>query len=276
MYVLQVPTYLLKRKLLLLCHVVLAFAHATCCCHLLRVVLSMICVLQVPTYLLERKLQMAQEYEARLAAKAAAAIPPGLRQMPETERQETLALLQQNRQEVEAKLSALPIIIETHSMVRVLGPTAWRHSLCAHNDMPSAGCMCQCMSPATLATFHRSIARSHRVAGVYMCTLQPTPCIISCSCVQERGQESHVIRHHQQYVCLLCCCSCCCCCSLWPCHCVRHPNRSVTRRILRGGWLRSRRHAASSAGHTCLCRPSDADTDVSMQRLCDNGGLVVT
>lgn len=32
---------------------------------------------QVPTYLLERKLQMAQEYEARLAAKAAAAIPPG-------------------------------------------------------------------------------------------------------------------------------------------------------------------------------------------------------
>jgi hypothetical protein len=38
--------------------------------------------------------------------------------MPESERQETLALLQQNRQEVEAKLSALPIIIETHSMVR--------------------------------------------------------------------------------------------------------------------------------------------------------------
>lgn len=38
--------------------------------------------------------------------------------MPESERLETLALLQQNRQEVEAKLSALPIIIETHSMVR--------------------------------------------------------------------------------------------------------------------------------------------------------------
>lgn len=38
--------------------------------------------------------------------------------MPESERLETLALLQQNRQEVEAKLSALPITVETHSMVR--------------------------------------------------------------------------------------------------------------------------------------------------------------
>jgi hypothetical protein len=44
--------------------------------------------------------------------------------LPEAERQETLALLQQNRQEVEAKLSALPIIIETHSMVRGRGGTA--------------------------------------------------------------------------------------------------------------------------------------------------------
>lgn len=41
--------------------------------------------------------------------------------MPECERLETLGLLQQNRQEVEAKLSALPIIIETHSMVSGLG-----------------------------------------------------------------------------------------------------------------------------------------------------------
>lgn len=154
---------------------------------------------QVPTYLLERKLQLAAEHEARMAAKAAAAIPPGtrtapgrwqqqgdqqearvgkgmlaaqqqcqaprlrmpctihslgladvrwlpfrvcppaqsptllsplvfpaprpvllsgLRRMPEAERLETLALLQQNWQEVEAKLSALPITVETHSMVR--------------------------------------------------------------------------------------------------------------------------------------------------------------
>lgn len=35
------------------------------------------CCRQVPTYLLERKLQLAQEHEALMAAKAAAAIPPG-------------------------------------------------------------------------------------------------------------------------------------------------------------------------------------------------------
>lgn len=73
---------------------------------------------QVPTYLLERKLQLAQEHEALMAAKAAAAIPPGLRVMPECERLETLGLLQQNRQEVEAKLSALSITNETHRMKR--------------------------------------------------------------------------------------------------------------------------------------------------------------
>lgn len=44
-------------------------------------VLSCTCWLvlyQVPTYLLERKLQLAQEHEARMAAKAAAAIPAGV------------------------------------------------------------------------------------------------------------------------------------------------------------------------------------------------------
>jgi hypothetical protein len=44
--------------------------------------------------------------------------------MPESERLGTLALLQQNRQEVEAKLSALPITIETHSMVSGTANTA--------------------------------------------------------------------------------------------------------------------------------------------------------
>jgi hypothetical protein len=38
--------------------------------------------------------------------------------MPESERLETLALLAQNRSEAEAKLAALPITVETHSMVR--------------------------------------------------------------------------------------------------------------------------------------------------------------
>lgn len=38
--------------------------------------------------------------------------------MPESERLETLALLERNRAEVEVALSAMPIIIETHTLVR--------------------------------------------------------------------------------------------------------------------------------------------------------------
>lgn len=41
----------------------------------------------------------------------------GLRQMPEAERLSTLQLLDTNKAEVEARLAALPIIIETPSMV---------------------------------------------------------------------------------------------------------------------------------------------------------------
>ncbi|KAF8061333.1 ENKD1 [Scenedesmus sp. PABB004] len=73
---------------------------------------------QVPAYLLERKMQMVQEQDALLAAKQAAQIPPGLRRMPDDERREALRLLEANRGEVEARLAALPIIIETPSQVR--------------------------------------------------------------------------------------------------------------------------------------------------------------
>jgi hypothetical protein len=51
--------------------------------------------------------------------------------MPEAERLETLALLQQNRTEVEAQLAGLPLRIETHSMVSaaaasgLVGPASW-------------------------------------------------------------------------------------------------------------------------------------------------------
>eukprot|EP00775_Hariotina_reticulata_P007060 gene7060-7274_t len=73
---------------------------------------------QVPAYLLERKLQLAQEQDALMAAKQAAQIPAGLRQLPEEERLHTLEVLRVNRAEVEARLASLPIIIETPSQVR--------------------------------------------------------------------------------------------------------------------------------------------------------------
>uniref|UniRef100_A0A383VWF5 Enkurin domain-containing protein n=1 Tax=Tetradesmus obliquus TaxID=3088 RepID=A0A383VWF5_TETOB len=73
---------------------------------------------QVPGYLLQRKVEMAQQEAAMQAAKQAAQIPAGLRQMPEAERLATLQLLDANKAEVEARLSALPIIIETPSAIR--------------------------------------------------------------------------------------------------------------------------------------------------------------
>jgi hypothetical protein len=42
-----------------------------------------------------------------------------MRLLPEEERQETLAILARNRVEVEKQLAALPIVIETPSMVGV-------------------------------------------------------------------------------------------------------------------------------------------------------------
>jgi hypothetical protein len=44
-----------------------------------------------------------------------------MRLLPEGERRDTLALLEQNRAEVERQLAALPIIIETPSQVCVCG-----------------------------------------------------------------------------------------------------------------------------------------------------------
>lgn len=73
---------------------------------------------QVPAYLVERKFQMAKEMRAREEAREAARVPAGMRLMPESERQETLALLERNRGEVEAALAAMPIIVETHTLRR--------------------------------------------------------------------------------------------------------------------------------------------------------------
>ena len=42
----------------------------------------------------------------------------GMRLLPEEERLETLAILDQNRREVERQMSVLPIVIETPSQVR--------------------------------------------------------------------------------------------------------------------------------------------------------------
>lgn len=73
---------------------------------------------KVPTYLLNRKMELAAEQEAKERAKEASTIPPGMRMLPEEERLETLAILENNRREVESAIQRLPIIIETPSAVR--------------------------------------------------------------------------------------------------------------------------------------------------------------
>jgi hypothetical protein len=74
--------------------------------------------------------------------------------MPEAERLETLALLQQNRQEVEAKLQALPLRIETHSMVsRRLGRVGGEYTRHTHRPGACPECTNFLHLTAYVATF---------------------------------------------------------------------------------------------------------------------------
>lgn len=68
---------------------------------------------KVPRYLQNIKLGLARQHADKQAAKEAAMVPPGMRIMPEEERLEMLGILDESRQDVEAKLQALPFLIET-------------------------------------------------------------------------------------------------------------------------------------------------------------------
>lgn len=70
---------------------------------------------KVPRYLQNIKVGLAQQHAEKQAAKEAAMVPPGMRIMPEEERLEMLGILDESRQDVEAKLQALPFLIETPS-----------------------------------------------------------------------------------------------------------------------------------------------------------------
>lgn len=59
---------------------------------------------KVPRYLQNIKVGLAQQHAEKQAAKEAAMVPPGMRIMPEEERLEMLGILNESRQDVEAKL----------------------------------------------------------------------------------------------------------------------------------------------------------------------------
>ncbi|KAA6419645.1 MAG: hypothetical protein FRX49_10369 [Trebouxia sp. A1-2] len=70
---------------------------------------------KVPRYLQNIKVGLARQHAEKQAAKEAALVPPGMRIMPEEERLEMLGILDESRQDIEAKLQALPFLIETPS-----------------------------------------------------------------------------------------------------------------------------------------------------------------
>ncbi|XP_076459352.1 enkurin domain-containing protein 1-like [Babylonia areolata] len=67
----------------------------------------------VPVYLRNRKKQWRKDEEERIANTPDPAMPPGHRALPESERRETLSLLQQKEKELVQQLSALPIGSDT-------------------------------------------------------------------------------------------------------------------------------------------------------------------
>jgi len=59
---------------------------------------------KVPRYLQNIKVGLARQHAEKQAAKEAAMVPPGMRIMPEEERLEMLGILDESRQDIEAKL----------------------------------------------------------------------------------------------------------------------------------------------------------------------------
>jgi hypothetical protein len=72
----------------------------------------------VPRYLEERKAQWEHEAEERRRKEPDPNCPPGMKLMPESERIETLEILERNKQEAMNQMQKLPFVIETPSMIR--------------------------------------------------------------------------------------------------------------------------------------------------------------
>ena len=66
---------------------------------------------KVPRYLQNIKVGLAQQHAEKQAAKEAAMVPPGMRIMPEEERLEMLGILDESRQDVEAKLQVTIVCV---------------------------------------------------------------------------------------------------------------------------------------------------------------------
>lgn len=73
---------------------------------------------RIPRYLEERKAQWEHEAEERRRKEPDPNCPPGMKLMSESERLETLEILQRSRDEAMNQMRKLPFVIETPSMIR--------------------------------------------------------------------------------------------------------------------------------------------------------------
>lgn len=73
---------------------------------------------KIPEYLRERKMELLEAQEQKRLAAEAAAIPPGMRILPEDERLRTMEILAENKKNVEQELRKLPFTCETPSQIR--------------------------------------------------------------------------------------------------------------------------------------------------------------
>lgn len=71
----------------------------------------------MPKYLQMRKLELARAYAEKQSAKEASLLPEGMRLLEETERKEALETVLKNKKEVEERLKALPLVIETPTLL---------------------------------------------------------------------------------------------------------------------------------------------------------------
>jgi len=73
---------------------------------------------KVPQYILERKMERMEEEERRRREAAEAKLPPGMMLMEESDRLQTLALLDENLRKLNSDLGRFPLTVETESRKR--------------------------------------------------------------------------------------------------------------------------------------------------------------
>ena len=105
---------------------------------------------KVPRYLQNIKVGLARQHADKQAAKEAALVPPGMRIMPEEERLEMLGILDESRQDIEAKLQVggllsshvqLPLLCMLACLMIACPVHNTQSFTCLHTDVSLVACL---------------------------------------------------------------------------------------------------------------------------------------